>query len=131
MNDKTIEFQQIDGDLTSPEIVRKSFRIPVENSENVWVELDGKKYSVKDISTGGINVCFEDQSLFSIRQKFFNCKLNLSDVTIEKLKGVVVHISSDSDQRGQCGIQWINTGKESEEKIDKTVSRMKQEFLTH
>ena len=129
MNDQSIEFQKIMGDKTLPEIVRKSFRIPVEDTEDVWVVIDKSRYPVLDICLDGIGIVLENNSVFTIEQALLNCELNIYGESIKDLNGKVVHFFSRRKKDWQCGIQWIDMEKRTADQISKIFFKMKEQLL--
>lgn len=129
MNDRSIEFQEIKDYTSLPEIVRKSFRVPVEDKEKVWVVIDKQRYPVLDICLDGIGIALEKNAAFTIEQAVLNCELNVFDTSIKALNGQIVHLTTSKGENWQCGIQWINMEKEASEKILKIVSKMKDQLL--
>ena len=129
MSDQSIEFQKTKENIPLPEIVRKLFRIPIEDKENVWVVINGNRYSVLDICLNGIGIALEKESLFTVEQEFLNCELTIFDVLIQNLTGQIVHLTSDKDKNLQCGIHWINMENDTIDQISKIVSKMKEQLL--
>ncbi len=129
MSERSIEFQEIKEDTSIPKIVRKTFRIPIEDKEDIWVVINKKRYAVLDISLYGIGITLEKDSTFTIEQALLNCELNAFDVSIKKLKGQIVHLTSSKKGKWQCGVRWIDMEKETEDKILKIVSKMKNQLL--
>ena len=129
MNNQSIEFQNIKEDSSSSGIVRKSFRIPIEDKENVWVLINKKRYSVRDISTCGVGILLENNSRFIIEQALLNCEFSIFNVSIKKLNGKIVHLSFDKGGNLQCGIQWIDMEKKIADQISEIVFKMKEQLL--
>ncbi len=129
MNDQSIEFRKIKEDLTLPEIVRKSFRVPVKDSQNVRVTISNTQYPVLDICLDGIGIALEDSSAFAIDKILKNCELNIFDVTIKDLNGRIVHFSLTPAKDCHCGIQWVDMKQKTADKISKIVAKMKEQLL--
>ncbi len=131
MNDQSIDFQKIIEDVTSPEIVRKSFRVPINDAdrENVWVVIDEKRYTVCNVSPGGISISLKDNSIFTIDQALLNCELNIFNQSVKDLNGKIIQFSSTRKKDWQCGIQWIDLKKETADQILKIVIKMKEQLL--
>ena len=129
MNSQSIEFDKINEDSSLPEIVRKSFRVPVEDNENIWVVINAKRYSLLDISLGGIGIVLDDTSAFTVAQTLKNCELNIFDVSIKELNGRVVHLSSDFGTALHCGIEWIDMQEKRAGQISKIIETMKKKLL--
>ena len=132
MNDQSIEFLDIKEDSTLPEIVRKSFRVPVKDSWNGRVVINNKQYPVLDICLDGISIALEDNSAFAIDQILKNCELNISDVTIKDLNGRIIHFLLNPAKNCKdchCGIQWMDMKEKTANQILKIVSKMKKQLL--
>lgn len=129
MNDQSIEFRKIKEDLTLPEIVRKSFRVPVKDSQNVRVAINNAQYPVLDICPDSIGIVLEDKSAFTIDQILKNCELNIFDLTIKDLNGRIVHFSLSPSKHWHCGIQWIDMKQKTADQISKIVAKMKEQLL--
>ncbi len=129
MNDQSLEFHNIKDDSSSPGIVRKSFRIPIESTQDIWVEIDSEKFMVLDIGEEGIRIGLKEKSQFQLDQSLNNCTLYIEGQSIQNLNGIIVHFSSDLDNGWQYGIQWVNSGKESKEKMSSIIKNLKAKLL--
>ncbi|MCD4721498.1 MAG: hypothetical protein K8S13_16795 [Desulfobacula sp.] len=129
MSDQSIEFQKTKENISLSEIVRKSFRVPIEDKENVWVLINKKRYQVLDICLDGIGIALEKDSAFITEQALLNCELNIFNVLIKNLNGQIVHLTSDKDKKLQCGVQWIDLEKGAIDQISEIISKMKEQLL--
>lgn len=129
MNSQSIEFDKINEDSSGPETVRKSFRVPVEDHENIWVVINTRRYSLQDISLEGIGIVLDDTSGFDIEQILNNCELNIFNVSIKELTGRVVHLSSEFGSALHCGIEWIDMKEKGTDEISKIIKTMKKQLL--
>jgi c-di-GMP-binding flagellar brake protein YcgR len=129
MSDQSIEFQKTKENIPLPEIVRKSFRIPIEDKESVWVVINKKRYQVLDICLGGIGIALEKKSQFTSEQTLSDCELTIFDVSIKNLNAQIVHLTSDKDENLQCGVQWIDLEKGVIDQISEIVLKMKEQLL--
>ncbi len=129
MNSQSIEFQKIKEDTDSPEIVRHSFRIPVEEMEKIFLVIDKIQYTVFDISPGGIGISPEDNTAFAVDEIIENCELHIFDDLFENLKARIVHCSLGIEMTLQCGIQWIDLDRQSADQLNKIVLTMKDQLL--
>jgi hypothetical protein len=129
MSDRSIEFQEIKEDTALPKIIRKSFRVPIEEHENVWVAINKQRYPVLDIGLDGVGISLEKDLMFTIEQAILNCELNIYDVSMKELSGQIVHLTACGDEKWQCGIRWINLEKKTADKIFGIVSKMKDQLL--
>lgn len=129
MNDQPIEFDTQNANPDIPEIVRKSFRVPLENTQDVWVRINDRRYSVLDINFNGVRIAIEGQAGFNIEQAFTHCEFNLFDLSIKGLSGKVVHRSLNETKGWQCGILWTDLHMRDAERILEIVSTMKKQLL--
>ncbi len=129
MSNQSIEFQKTKENIPLPEIVRKSFRIPIDDKENGWVVINKNRYQVLDICLDGIGISLEKDSEFATEQALLNCELTLFNVLIKNLNGKIIHLTSDKDKNLQCGIQWIDMEKGAIDQILEIVSNMKKQLL--
>jgi len=129
MNTQSIEFDNIEEDSSLPDVVRKSFRVPVEDSKKVWVVIHNRRYPVRDICLGGIGIILEDNTVFAIEQTLKNCELYIYNTSIKDLNGRVIHFSSNLEKELQCGIQWIDMKESTASQISKIVLKMKEQLL--
>jgi len=129
MNNQSIEFDKINEDPSLPKIIRKSFRVPIEDNENAWAVINAKRYPIQDISMEGIGIVLDDTSAFSIEQTFTHCELNIFNASIKELNGRVVHLSSDLGKVLQCGIEWIDLKEKMADEISTVVQNMKNRLL--
>jgi c-di-GMP-binding flagellar brake protein YcgR len=129
MNSQPTAFDTVNKNSQLYKIVRKSFRVPVDDSDKVWVKIDNIQYPVQDICLGGVGITLENPTEFSIAQTIMNCELNIAGMSISGLKGRVIHFSLNSGKDWQCGIQWIDMDKESAKKLSDIVSELKNNLL--
>jgi hypothetical protein len=133
MNTESFEFEILKDGSTLPEIVRKSFRIPVEDGRSAWVIINDRQYVVQDICIGGIGIVLKKDSVFCVDQVLNDCELNIFNISIKALNGRVIHFSSDHDKSNdktwQCGIQWVDMRENDVNRISKILSTMKAQLL--
>ncbi|MFH2058366.1 MAG: hypothetical protein ABIJ59_05655 [Pseudomonadota bacterium] len=110
-------------------IIRKSFRVPAGDSDNIWVKIGDIRYPLCDICNGGIGIALENPLTFTISQTIQDCELQIKDLNIKNLNGRVVHLSLNSDKDWQCGIQWIDMDKNLARQMAETISELKDELL--
>jgi c-di-GMP-binding flagellar brake protein YcgR len=129
MDDQSLEFNKIKDIPGLPEIVRKSFRIPFEENQKVWVLINNKRYPVLDICLDGIGIALDDNQTFTIDQTVNNCELNVLDESIKNLNGRIIHSSLCIGEDWQCGIQWKDMDEVTARQISMIVLKMKEQLL--
>jgi len=129
MNSQPDSQDKTHNDPLLNKIVRNSFRVPVDDADDMWVLIDGTRYPIRDICLDGIGIITEDPSAFTVAQIFMDCELNLAGELITGLNGRVIHFSLNSGKDWQSGIQWIAMTDDARKKITDIVTELKQEFL--
>lgn len=129
MSSEPIEFENPDQQSEKSDIVRKSFRVPLEEAENVWFAFQGQRYSVVNISYDGVGILIDHSGIFKGGRTLEKCDLNIADQMVKNLKGSIVHVSCTDDKIWQCGIQWLELPDDKAKLISETVSSMKEQLL--
>ena len=129
MNSQSIEFNRIKEDSPLPGIVRKSFRIPVEDQNNIRLMINDIPYPVQDIGLEGIGITAGDSLTFVVDQALSNCEFHYFDRSIKSLNGRIVHLSAALGRDWKYGIQWESLGKEASEGIFSIVRELKEQLL--
>ncbi len=129
MNNQSIEFGKIGKDPDLPDNVRKSFRVPIEDAQKVWVMVNARRYAILDICFDGVRILIDNDSDFKIEQSLLDCELNLFNSLVDGLNGRVVHITLSETKELQCGIQWMDASEGKAVKIFDIVSKMKNQLL--
>jgi hypothetical protein len=129
MNSQSIEFDRVKADSPLPKMVRKSFRIPVEDQKNIWIMINNTPYPVQDIGIDGLSITVKDNLAFSVDQDIINCELHYFDLSLQNLNGRIVHISAAPGQDWKYGVQWEGLEKEISDRILAIVCEMKAQLL--
>jgi hypothetical protein len=129
MNSQSIEFDRIKEDSPLPKIVRKSFRVPVEDIEDIRVLIHSISYPLQDIGLDGIAITVKDSLVFFVDQPLSNCELSCFNVIVKNLNGRIVHVSAVSGQDWKYGIQWTGLEKENYDLISGIVHKLKEQLL--
>ncbi|MCM2286601.1 MAG: hypothetical protein NDI81_17590 [Desulfobacula sp.] len=129
MNSQSIEFDRVKKDSPLPKIVRKSFRIPVEDQINIWIKINHTPYPVQDIGIDGLSIAVKDSLTFFVDQNVSNCELHYFDAALQNLNGRIVHISAAVGQDWKYGIQWEGLEKAVSDRILSIVCEMKAQLL--
>lgn len=129
MSNQPNEVDKVKEDPSLHRIVRSSFRIPIEDSQNAWVKIDNKEFPIRDICLEGIGIILDKPDGFNVADVKKDCELKLYDTHIKDLNGRIVHFSLNSGKDWQCGIQWLSVNEESAQKIFNAVLKLKVELL--
>ncbi len=129
MNNPGTESGNLKQDSAVSDGIRKSFRVPTDDNEDIWVVIDNKKYPVTDICPDGIGIVFRDDPGFTVEQILNNCNLKISNVMIQNLNGRIVHLSSESGRNFHWGIQWVGLEEKTASHLSKIVGKMKTQLL--
>jgi hypothetical protein len=129
MNSQSIEFDRVKADSPLPEIVRKSFRIPVEDQKNIWIMINAIPYPIQDICIDGLSIMVKDNLTFFVDQKVSNCELHYFDTALQNLNGRIVHISTALGQDWKYGVHWEGLEKGASDRILSIVCEMKAQLL--
>ncbi len=124
-----IEFEEIDGELLSASVARKSFRIPIIDKPGFSLINDGKSYSLANISVSGLGILVESESSFFLGQVLNDCELILLKNSIKGLQGKIVHCSADISGKRLCGVKWLNLDPRNNKKIEAVVLALKKKMF--
>ena len=102
------------------EIVRKYFRLPASNLDEIKIQINDQQYDIIDILSDGIGIHLPLPRIFSVGEVLNSIKLTVQE-EIFKLYGKVVHISSYEHGNYHCGIKFINQHEESERSISEYI----------
>ena len=116
---KTV-YVPLDNNLELKEIVRKYFRLPASNPDEVKVKINDQQYDIIDIASEGIGIHLPRPGIFSAGKELNSLKLTVQR-RIFKLYGEVVHISSCEHGNYLCGIKFIDQDEESERIISEYI----------
>ncbi len=111
-----------------PDIIRKSFRVPVENGD-IYLVIKGRRYQVVDISPEGIGILCDKKISFAVAETVDDCELVLPGETIRHLSAKSVHFTGSKSEQWKNGIHWISMDETDQKKIVDLVSRLKRELL--
>ncbi len=115
MGKKASEDYEFIDDQELEKITRKSFRLPISQSETVTASISGKKYDVVNIVGServGIGIRLKKKDIFSAGEEISGIQLVLKS-SLVKLKGIVLHVSPDGSGRYLCGIELIKLDDET------------------
>jgi hypothetical protein len=108
-------------------IIRHVFRLPIEESDKVSLEINDKTYEVINLGTTGIGILVDEEDSFTVDQPLKEVVLHI-DVERLQLKGRVVHVSPREFQL-ICGIEFVEMATEEEDKMLNFLSRHKESLF--
>jgi hypothetical protein len=92
--------------------IRQTFRVPVEEKDNIKIVYDDIEYDVVDLATKGIGVRTTKLDKFSVGDILKPIRVVIKDKTF-RLEGEVVHVTPETADTSICGIKFINMSPES------------------
>ncbi len=110
----------IENNLKLKGIVRKYFRLPASNPDEIKVRINDQQYDIIDILSDGIGIYLPLPGIFSVGEVLNSIKFTVRE-EIFKLYGEVVHISSYEHGNYRCGIKFIDQEEESERSISEYI----------
>ena len=116
---KTV-YVPLDNNLESKEIVRKYFRLPVSNPDELKMQINDQQYDIIDILSEGIGIHLPRPGIFSIGEELNSIKLTVQG-RIFKSHGKVLHISPYEYGNYRCGIKFIDQDEESKRIITEYI----------
>ncbi len=129
MENESILFQPISGENEALPAVRKTFRVPVAENDDVQVVLEGKIYSVLNISLGGISIVCDDIPDVECGHVRGGWELRLGQIRLQDLSARVIHCGSMASGQLLCGLQWVDLGEKEMNIINDAVARLKVSAL--
>jgi hypothetical protein len=116
---KTV-YVSLENNLELKGIVRKYYRLPVSNPDEVKVQINDQQYDIIDILSRGIGIHLPQLGIFSVGDELDSINLTVQG-RIFKLHGEVIHISPYEQGNYRCGIKFINQDEESERIIGEYI----------
>jgi len=112
---------------TESKIIRHVFRLPIEEGDNVSLEINDRTYEVINLGTNGIGILLDDEDSFAAGQPIENVVLHL-DTEHLQLKGRVVHVSPREFQL-ICGIEFVRMTGDEENKMLNFLRRHRESLF--
>ncbi len=98
------------GKEMAEDVIRKSFRLPQSESENVVIKVNDSVYEIVDLSPCGVGVRLSKDGDFPSTGE----KVALEIIMLGKkysLAGKIVHMSPDYSNQYLCGIKFVKPKK--------------------
>lgn len=87
--------------------IRQTFRVPIDETDNVKVIIDNIDYEVIDIASTGIGIKITKLDKFNIGQVLTPLRVIINDQTF-RLEGEIIHITPTGQDISLCGIKFRN-----------------------
>lgn len=122
------DFEVVGSKKDLEEIIRDSFRMPVGESDDIAVVIDGQSFDVINISNTGIGIRVEDPGNFSVSDVLDGSEIHIQGKTINP-KLEICHISPQVQGGYICGIRFINLKNEGYNLISDFIQRKGKELF--
>ncbi len=116
--------------MSLDDIIRKSYRLPLEGSDVVKAEINQNKYPIVDLGNKGIGIRLFEPDEFSVGDNLDSITLTL-DKKKFSLQGVVVHISPDISDHYLCGVEFTNLDEEGEKNYRKFIQKHRSDLFSN
>ncbi len=131
----SLDFYDLEGsDLDSA--TRQFFRVAIGETGKYFIQIDGKKYSIADISVNGVSFFTDSGKQFPIGTTVAGCELDLGKEAIYSLNGKIVHNSSevvnsdlDIEKKWLCGLIWDDIGSKKEKMITSAFETLRKDVF--
>ncbi len=104
----------IDQDLRK--VFRQSFRVPIDENDDVTVRINNQRFNVINISAQGIGIHLKAAEIFCVGDILDAIELNLNGEKLG-LKGKVCHITPHSPGHYLCGMEFLDMDESVEQKL--------------
>jgi c-di-GMP-binding flagellar brake protein YcgR len=98
------------------QIIRQIYRIPITESDEISVTINGKKHEVVNLGSHGIGVRVANPVTFEVDNQKHDIELWLVRDRL-RLKGKIVHVTSHGPDHYLCGIIFSDLDETSQEKL--------------
>jgi len=127
MTDRYIDFQSFPQETEAP--VRKSFRVPVSEKNNILAVFQDQPFSVANLSGTGIAIFTDSGIAFEQGQILKDVQLVVDTTRLAGLTGKVVHCSVHASGQWQFGIEWQDMAEANLARMMKVVETIKAQAL--
>lgn len=110
-------------------LIRQSFRIPVELSDEFNVQINSRSYDLFNVGYEGFCVHVKEENQFSLGQRLDHIRLTLNELSFA-VSGMVVHVSPSETGRHLCGIKMVDLDQETLKAIRKYVQSSRTKLLS-
>lgn len=106
------------------QIIRQIYRIPITETDDVSVKINGEKHEVVNLGSHGIGVLLKQADSLDVNNQTHDVDLRLNGERL-LLKGKIVHVTPYSADHYLCGMKLINLDDASQEKLLACVYRIR------
>jgi c-di-GMP-binding flagellar brake protein YcgR len=103
-------------DADARAFIRKSFRVPIEETGKIRVKVDDHEYTVINLSRGGVGFLIGSPKYFSRNDILSSVTLKIAEKSLT-LKGRVTHVSPHESGECLCGMEFQEMDAETEQEI--------------
>lgn len=129
ISDDSLELEELPSDPDSEQVTRKSYRLPVRRDDSFYLEADGERFPLLDISESGVCVAVQADTEFPLDARLVGCSLVLGDKTFTNMEGEIVHISVDGDGNWVSGIHWMIIDDVIQAELCDVLADLRKEFF--
>lgn len=124
-----IEFEAWETNEDIQKISRNSFRIPVNELDNVTLRINNHPFEIINITPAGISIYLAYPDVFSVGDIIDNIELYIEGELLT-FQGRVRHISPKDSDGYLCGIELIEPIKSSKRILLDYIQKKLKNFLT-
>lgn len=129
MTEDSIDFGPLPEAAPAEPPVRKFFRVPVSDEENITARINGQTYSVANISVAGIAIHAESCLEFEAGQTLEEVVLWIGTERLRGLTGEVIHCSVHDGGYLRFGIQWQGMGAQDRAVLETAMGQLTARVL--
>jgi len=127
--DDSLELEELTDSARLTDVVRSSFRIPVDGKKKFYLLMENRQFFLSDISITGLGFFTASTDLFSLGDILSRCEVRLEEMRIKDLKGRIAHLTPYRDEELICGVQWIDLPRDAEKMLTSFFLEFKKNLL--
>ena len=124
-----IEFEAWKASEEELEISRKSFRTPINEADDIILQIDDRSFKIVNITAAGIGIHLKDPDLFSVGQIIDTIELHLEGTPLT-FQGKVNHISPMFPDGFLYGIELMAPLEDNTHRLRQFIRRKLDHLLT-
>ncbi|MFO7750675.1 MAG: PilZ domain-containing protein [Desulfobacteraceae bacterium] len=127
--DDSLEIEELTDNSRLTDVVRSSFRIPVDGKKKFYLLMENRQFFLSDISLNGLGFFAASTDLFSLGDILYRCEVRLDERHIKDLQGRIAHLTPYGEGELICGIQWIDLPRDTEKILTSFFLEFKKNLL--